>query len=130
MNRENCVDEMGTCERQRCECERALAEKLAQHEPEWNQFGFYFLIKDSKFKGLAEFENFPGYLNSELRLNPKSLITDDGVNRHSIGSEIVRKNLTKNRPQSFSELLKLQIWLDESRPNREKFQRSLNLIQK
>ena len=32
-----CVDEAGSCERQRCECDRSLAEKLAQYEPEWNQ---------------------------------------------------------------------------------------------
>ena len=66
LNRENCVDEMGTCERQRCECDRALAEKLAQHEPEWNQFGFYFIIIDSKFKGQAEFQKVLGNFFEEI----------------------------------------------------------------
>jgi len=32
-----CVDEAGSCERQRCECDRSLAEKLSQYEAEWNQ---------------------------------------------------------------------------------------------
>ena len=93
-------------------------------EPVWILFSYQRL----------EIKSLSGILfstqNSEQRLNPKSLITDDGESRRSIGSEIVRKNLTKNRPQSFLELLKLQIWSDENRPNREKFQRSLNLIQK
>lgn len=31
-----CTDPVGSCRRQRCECDKHLAEKLAKHEPEWN----------------------------------------------------------------------------------------------
>jgi len=31
-----CVDPMGSCLRQRCECDRDLAEKLSSHEHQWN----------------------------------------------------------------------------------------------
>jgi len=31
-----CTDPWGTCNRSRCECDRDLALKLRQHEPEWN----------------------------------------------------------------------------------------------
>ena len=31
-----CTDPVGSCNRQRCECDKLLAEKLAKHEPEWN----------------------------------------------------------------------------------------------
>ena len=31
-----CTDPEGSCLRQRCECDRDLAEKLAEHENQWN----------------------------------------------------------------------------------------------
>ena len=31
-----CTDEIGSCLRQRCECDRDLANKLASHEHQWN----------------------------------------------------------------------------------------------